>query len=105
MKLKGIGINKYTGTGKIIHIDSFKEFSRIKGGEIIVTKNATPDFVLILNKISCLITDQGGITCHIAILCREFNTPAILATKYGTSKLVNGSEVHVDTSKGLIWSM
>lgn len=105
MKIKGIGINSTSGSGNILHINSYKEFDKVAGGEVVVTKNATPDFILILKKISCLVTDQGGVTCHIAIICRELSVPAILATEDATSKLVEGDRAKFDTKKGLIWTM
>ena len=105
MEIRGIGINHSSGTGKVIRIESYQEFSKIKGGEVVITKNATPDFILILKKISCLVTDQGGVTCHIAIICRELSIPAIIATGNATTQLTEGMLVTFDTEKGLIWSM
>jgi phosphohistidine swiveling domain-containing protein len=101
--VSGIGIGKFKGWGKIVRIDSIYDFGRIKGDEVVVTKNATPDFILILKKIKCLITDEGGATCHIAIVCRELNKAAIVATSNSTITFKDGDMVSFDTTKGIVF--
>jgi len=49
-----------------------------------------------------IITDQGGITCHAAIVSREIGTPCVIGTKMATKILKDGDEVEVDATKGVI---
>lgn len=100
--LKGVGINKYSGTGVVLKVTSYKDFSKVTGGEVVVTQNATPDYILILKKIACLVANEGCSTSHIAIVCREMNTPAILGTGLATKHLKNGQLVQYDTQSGLV---
>ncbi len=101
--LKGIGVNSSKGTGRVIKVGSAKDFSKVKGDNLIlVTTNATPDFILILKKIKCIITDQGGVTSHIAIICRELNVPAIVGVGDASSVLKNGQKAYFNSKKGII---
>jgi len=96
----GLGINEAKGKGNILVVNSHLDFPKVKGGEVVITTNATPDFILILKKIKCLVTDEGGLTCHIAIVCRELGVPAILATGNATKLLKEGDFVSFDTTSG-----
>lgn len=102
MILKGIGVSKGIGVGKVKIIESSNYFDLVKKGDVIVTKSATPDFVLILDKAKCLICDEGGITSHIAIVCREMKKAAIVGTLKGSSILKNGQTVKFDCVKGIV---
>ncbi len=93
----GLGINKARGSGPVLVVNSYKDFDNVKGGEVVLTANATPDFILILKKIKCLIVNEGSLTCHIAIVCRELGTPAIVATGSATEVFANGEMVTFDT--------
>jgi pyruvate, water dikinase len=100
--IRGIGVSKGTGVGKVKIIESSVYFDLVEKGDIVVTKAATPDFVLILDKASCLISDEGGITSHIAIVCREMEKPAIVGTLNGSSVFRNGQIIEFDCSTGII---
>lgn len=98
--IKGYGIGQKRGSGKVLVVRTYEDFHKITGGEIVVTKCATPDYILILKKISCLITDEGGYTSHTAIICREMNTPAILGTGIATQHLSTNMFVSYNTQRG-----
>lgn len=100
--LSGIGIGNTKGFGRILSVNSVLDFDKIKGGEVLVVQYATPDFIVILKKIKCLITDQGGSTSHIAIVCRELSIPAIVATGKATTLFKDGDYVEFDTRNGCI---
>jgi phosphohistidine swiveling domain-containing protein len=78
------------------NIDNFNE------GDIIVTGMTTPDFVPLLKKAGGIITNEGGITCHAAIVSRELNKPCIIGTKIATNVLKDGDEVELDADNGII---
>lgn len=100
--LSGIGIGNVVGTGKVLKIKSVRDFGKINGNEILLAQYATPDFIVILKKIKCLITDQGGATSHIAIICRELSIPAIVATGKATAIFKNNDFVKFDTKSGVV---
>ncbi|MBM3204524.1 hypothetical protein FJZ48_00900 [Candidatus Uhrbacteria bacterium] len=71
-------------------------------GRILVTTMTTPEFVSIMNKASAIVTNEGGVLCHAAIVARELKKPCIIGTKIATQILRNGDEVEVDAEKGIV---
>lgn len=87
----------------IVHIvNSFADLGSFKQGKILVTNNTTPDFVPVLKKAKAIITEQGGITTHAAVISRELRVPCIIGAKFATRVLKNGDMVEVDAYKGTI---
>jgi pyruvate,water dikinase len=69
-------------------------------GDILVTTMTDPDWVPLLRKAGAVITNQGGRTCHAAIVSRELGIPAIIGTEQGTHLIKNGDNITVDCSEG-----
>jgi len=88
------------GFARIIH--GRADFDKINEGDILVTSMTTPNMVPIMNKASAFITDEGGITCHAAIISREMKKPCIIGTKIATQVLKDGDEVEVDAERGIV---
>lgn len=63
----------------------------------------TPDYVSAMEKASGFITDEGGITCHAAILSREFNVPCIVGTINGTKEIQDGQMIELDAYNGKVY--
>ena len=61
-----------------------------------------PDYLSAMKKAVAFVTDEGGITCHAAIVARELNKPCIIGTKIATKVLKDGDEVEVDADKGVV---
>ena len=61
-----------------------------------------PDYLSAMKKAVAFVTDEGGITCHAAIVARELNRPCIIGTKIATKVLKDGDEVEVDADKGVV---
>lgn len=55
-----------------------------------------------MERAATIITDEGGITCHAAIISRELKIPCIIGTKIATQVLKDGDRVEVDANKGII---
>lgn len=89
-----------SGIVKIIH--SPKEVNKIKDGEILVAAMTSPDYILALKKASAVITDEGGMTCHAAIVSRELKIPCIVGAKIATKVLKDGDLVEVDANNGTV---
>lgn len=76
--------------------------AHIEKGEVLVTTMTSPDFIHLMRKASAIVTDEGGVTCHAAIVCREFGIPCIIGTKMATKIFKNGDWVEVDANKGVV---
>jgi pyruvate,water dikinase len=91
--------------GKVILV---KDKSELKNkhhlihGKILVAIQTTPHFIPYLKNAKAIITDEGGLTCHAAIVARELKIPCIVGTKTATQVLKDGDSVEIDTSAGII---
>ncbi len=88
--------------GKVNIILSERDFHKFKPGNILVTSMTRPEFVPLMKKAAAVITDEGGITCHAAIVSRELGLPCVIGTKNATRLLKDGENVEVDANKGII---
>jgi pyruvate,water dikinase len=61
-----------------------------------------PEFVPLMKKASAIVTAEGGITCHAAIVSRELGIPCVIGTKNATKVLKTGDEIEVDAEKGIV---
>jgi len=61
-----------------------------------------PKYLPAMKRASAFITDEGGITCHAAIISREMKKPCIIGTKIATQILIDGVLVEVDADKGIV---
>lgn len=73
-----------------------------KKGEILVTSMTRSDYIYIMKRASAIITDEGGISCHAAIISREMKIPCIIGTRNATRVLKDGDKVEVDAYKGIV---
>ena len=71
-------------------------------GDILVTINSSPNLMALIQKSGAIIADEGGITCHAAIVSRELKKPCIIGTKIATKVLKDGDVVEVDAEKGIV---
>ena len=76
--------------------------SKVEKDDVLVAPMTTPEFVTALKHAAAIITDEGGITCHAAIVSRELNIPCIIGTKIATKVLKDGDMVEVDANKGIV---
>ncbi|EKE15804.1 MAG: hypothetical protein ACD_11C00103G0006 [uncultured bacterium] len=79
-----------------------KDISKIQQGEILVTDMTRPDYLPAMRKSAAFVTDEGGITCHAAIVARELKKPCIIGTKIATQVLKDGYLVEVDADSGIV---
>ena len=100
--IKGTTAYKGIVKGKVKVILSKQKINTINEGDILVTAMTTPEFVPAIKKAAAIITDEGGITCHAAIVSRELKKPCIIGTKIATQILKDGMEVEVDADKGIV---
>jgi phosphohistidine swiveling domain-containing protein len=79
-----------------------KDMHKMNKGDILVSIATDPDVVPAMKKAAAIITEQGGITSHAAIVSRELGTPCIIGTKIATKILKDGDMVEVDANKGIV---
>ncbi|SCL74308.1 Phosphoenolpyruvate synthase [Methanoculleus chikugoensis] len=101
--VEGQGASPGVASGRVVIVRDVKDTSGVKDGDILVTKMTNPDMVPAMRRVSAIVTDEGGMTCHAAIVSRELGTPAVVGTKKATKLLRDGQVVTVDGEKGIIY--
>lgn len=74
----------------------------LQAGEILVTSQTTPDFAPIMKKAGAIVTNEGGVTSHAAIVSRELKKPCVIGTKIATEVLKDGDVVEVNANHGVV---
>jgi len=88
--------------GKAKICDTANDIQKVNKGDILVASMTTPDYIPAMKKAAAIITDEGGITCHAAIIAREFNIPCIIGTKNATKTLKDNNIIEVNANNGTI---
>ena len=88
------------GTVKIIK--KITEAAELKKGQILITSMTDPRYVPAMKKAAAIVTDEGGITCHAAIVSRELKIPCVIGTKEATQVFKDGDMVEVDANQGIV---
>ncbi len=102
--LRGLGAAPGRASGNVRVLSSVDDGARLNEGDILVTVMTAPDWVPLMRKASAIVTDQGGMTCHAAIVSRELGIPAVVGTDDATAKLQDGVMVTVDGGTGHIYA-
>jgi phosphohistidine swiveling domain-containing protein len=98
---------KYTGHVKIIPFDLKetnldKEIAKMNKGDVLVTGSTGPEMIVACHKAGAIVTEEGGICSHAAIVSRELGIPCIIGTKIATQVLKDGDLIEVDAVKGVV---
>ncbi len=101
--LTGLGASPGAASGTVKIVYSLDDLKKIKKGDILVTEMTNPDMVVTMQRASGIITDEGGITSHAAIVSREMGIPAVVGTGSATKKLKDGDIVTVDGNSGKVF--
>ena len=101
--VQGIGASPGLVSGPVVRVKDVTEIDKVKVGDIMVTPMTNPDMVPAMRKTAGIVTDEGGITCHAAIVSRELGTPAIVGTRDATQILEEGQVITIDGEKGLVY--
>lgn len=96
----GRAVGAMIGQGKARVITDVSKINLFKAGEVLVTRRTDPDWEPIMKKASAIVTDQGGRTCHAAIIAREMGIPAVVGCGTATSDIQTGQDVTVCCSEG-----
>lgn len=101
--LKGAPASPGIASGPVKILHSAKDIGTILPGDVLVVPQTNPDFVAAMKKACALITDNGGRTCHAAIVCRELGIPIVVGTGKATKLLQSGVVVTVNGTTGEIY--
>lgn len=94
--------SKGLAKGKVTIIRGIKDLNKVEEGSVLVAVTTHPDYVPAMRKAVAIVTDEGGITSHAAIISREFGIPCIVGTKIATQVLKDGDLVDVDADSGIV---
>ena len=101
--ISGMSASKGIVKGIVRVITSIQSQAKdFKEGEVLVTGMTRPEYMTLAKKSSAIVTDEGGVTCHAAIISRELDKPCIVGTDNGTRILKTGDLVEVDADKGIV---
>lgn len=101
-ELKGTAafVGRVTGRVKIINLP--EEMAKMEKGDIMVSHTTLPSLVPAMKKAAAIVTDDGGITCHAAIVSRELKIPCLVGAKIATQVFKDGDLVEVDAARGVV---
>lgn len=88
--------------GRVRIIPTVESLRKMREGEILVCPMTNPDYMPAIRKAKAIVTDEGGILCHAAIVARELKIPTITGTKIASQTLKNGDYVEVDATAGIV---
>lgn len=101
--LKGLAASPGIGIGKVKIINDLNDLDKIKSGDILVTTMTNPDMVVAMQRSKAIVTDEGGMTAHAAIISREMGIPCVVGTNDATQKLKDDEIVTVDGFQGKVY--
>lgn len=96
----GRAVGEMIGQGKARVIMDVHKIAEFQAGEVLVTNKTDPDWEPIMKKSSAIVTNQGGRTCHAAIIAREMGIPAIVGCGTATDDVKTGQEITVSCAEG-----
>jgi pyruvate,water dikinase len=98
--VKGRAVGEMIGQGTARVILDVHKIDQFQPGEVLVTNRTDPDWEPIMKRASAIGTNQGGRTCHAAIIAREMGIPAIVGCGHATTVLQTGQEITVSCAEG-----
>ncbi len=99
IKLKGIVACIGKASGRVVHVRSSQDISRVEKGDVVVTDKITSEYTLAFLKASAVISLRGGVTCHAAIICREYGIPSVVSCIEAFDLLNDGVVGCLETKK------
>jgi pyruvate,water dikinase len=100
--LTGLGASPGIASGAVAIVGKLDQLDKVSEGDVIVTEMTTPDMVPAMKRASGIVTDEGGMTSHAAIVSRELGVPAVVGSQSATSTLSDGRQITIDGDKGTI---
>ncbi len=102
LTLKGEVVFSKDVEGRVCKIFSEKDLEKFEEGDILVTPMTVPKFISIIKRAKAIVADEGGTTCHAAIIARELKIPCVVGCKNATQILKDGDIIQINGSTGKI---
>jgi len=99
--VRGLSASVGRVRGNVKVINSAREVGKIEAGDILVAVMTRPDYIAGIKKAAAIVTNEGGITCHAAIVARELGIPCLIGTKIATEIFKDGDLVEVNANHGV----
>ncbi len=91
------------GGGEVFHVDRVEDLSDVPDGAVLVAPHTFPGLILVMGKVSAIVTLTGGVACHMATIAREYRIPCLVGVER-CGELPQGKTVTVDATAGAIFS-
>ena len=101
-ELKGQVAMSGKAAGRAYVLLKKSEVNSVQEGDILVSGMTIPDYLPAMKRAAAFVTDEGGVTCHAAIIAREFGKPCVIGTKFATQLIQTGDWVEVDADEGVV---
>ncbi len=101
-ELKGQVAFSGAARGRVRILKRRDQVAEFQAGEILVSPMTTPDFLPAMKSAAAIVTDEGGVTSHAAIIARELGVPCLIGTKFATELFKDGDMVEVDAVQGVV---
>lgn len=101
-EVSGVVAQKGRATGIVRILYTPNDIEKVQDGDILVTNMTIPAYISAMHRAAAFVTNEGGITCHAAILAREMKKPCVIGTKIATQVFQDGDVVEVDAEKGVV---
>ncbi|MFC1727971.1 PEP-utilizing enzyme [Nanoarchaeota archaeon] len=101
-ELKGTPACSGNERGVVRVINNLEEAEKMNQGDILVSVATCPELVPTMKRAAAIVTDEGGVTCHAAIVSRELGVPCVIGTKIATKVFKDGDSVEVDAKEGVV---
>ncbi|OGN44905.1 MAG: phosphoenolpyruvate synthase [Caulobacterales bacterium RIFCSPHIGHO2_01_FULL_70_19] len=98
--VSGRAVGQGVATGRVRVVATAADLEAFRPGEVLVARTTSPDWLPAMRNAAAIVTDQGGRTCHAAIVARELGIPAVVGAGEATSRLTPGLEVTVSCAEG-----
>ena len=98
--LYGLAASKGVYEGPARRVSGPSEFGRIAKGDVLVTESTTEAFNILLPLLGGIVTDNGGLLSHAAIVSREYWIPGVVGTREATERIADGVRLRVDGDAG-----
>ncbi|MDP1737561.1 MAG: phosphoenolpyruvate synthase [Caulobacter sp.] len=98
--VSGKAVGEKVASGRVRLVRTAADLQAFEPGDVLVAPSTSPDWLPVMKIAGAIVTDQGGRTCHAAIVARELGVPAVVGTGDATSRLAPGLEVTVSCAEG-----
>lgn len=101
-QLNGSVANPGTALGEAKICHNIASLKKMRSGDVLVASMTRPEYMSAIKKAAAIVTDEGGITCHAAIVSRELNIPCVVGTKVATKVFKDGNKIEVRANHGMV---